>query len=117
MFLDFPKSRKEWDIAFLWREKFKRKIGLGKSYCGVKFCFPAAIFKKARKPSGLGDLGTRMPQFSFPACAQERLARFKLPFRRWLRFFAHKDLEPKKTDKDEQKEQFEDIENPSTEEI
>ena len=55
MFLDFPKSRKEWDIAFLRWEKFKRKIGLGKSYCGVKFCFPAAIFKKARKPSGLGD--------------------------------------------------------------
>ena len=27
------------------------------------------------------------------------------------------DLEPKKTDKDERKEQFEDIENPSAEEI
>ena len=70
-----------------------------------------------RKQESRVALGTKTPQFSFPACAQERLARFKLPFRRWLRFFAHKNLEPKKTDKDEQKEQFEDIENPSAEEI
>ena len=72
-----------------------------------------------RKQESRVALGTRSPQFSFPACAQERLARFKLPFTRWLRFLlrAHKDLELKKTDKDEQKEQFEDIENPSAEEI
>ena len=79
------------------------------------------VFKKERKPSKAEWPWGRecLPQFSFPACAQERLARFKLPFRRWLCFLLrpHKDLEPKKTDKDERKEQFEDIENPSAEEI
>ena len=61
-----------------------------------------------------------MPQFSFSACAQERLARFNsrsedgfvscfvlTKFR----------LRAEETVKDEQKEQFEDIENPRAEEI
>ena len=43
MFLDFPKSRKERDIAFPQWEKLSWKIELGKSYCRIKFSIPAAI--------------------------------------------------------------------------
>ena len=73
MFFDFPSLGRNGGKSL--GEKLDE---LGRSYCRVK---SPSWRKKESRVAGR----TRRPQFSFPACAQERLARFKLPFRRWLR--------------------------------
>ena len=92
MVLDFPKSRKEWDIAFLRWESLGEKLDSEKVTVELNFLFLSPSPPSLRKKESRVALGTRMPQSSFPACAQERLARFKLPFRKWLRFL----LRPRK---------------------
>ena len=87
MFLDFPNSRKEWHIAFYGGKSLGEKLDQVKVTVELNFLFQSPsprVFKKERKPSKAEWPWGRecLPQFSFPACAQERLARFKLPFRR-----------------------------------
>ena len=55
----------------------------------INFLFLSPSPPSLRKKESGVALGTKMPQFSFPACTQERPARFKLPFRRWLCFLLH----------------------------
>ena len=108
MLLDFPKSRKEWDIAFLRWEKFGWKIGLGKSYCRDKFSIPVAIatiFKKEKKRSGLGDENAPV---LFPRMRTRAARLIQTTVQKMALFLAsspqNSDLGPKKTDKDERKE-------------
>ena len=67
-------------------------------------------------------LGTRMlAPVLFPRMRTRTARSIQTPVQKMALFLAsssqNSDLEPKKTDKDERKEQFEDIENPSAEEI
>ena len=67
-------------------------------------------------------LGTRMlAPVLFPRMRTRTARSIQTPVQKMASFIAsssqNSDLEPKKTDKDERKEQFEDIENPSAEEI